>query len=926
MIALVLTFVTFAAWWLVGLALLAAIGANMRELRIVLTAPALGSAVTMLPLFVLSHAGVAMKDGAPVTVGALLVASGVILAFRRPRVPAMVVPVVGICVAYLFLVGRPMLKFGFNWVANANDDMANYVLSATKLLNHGLLMPFDLMAVAHDRDYPSALQGLHTWGARPGSDITLAGFAAVTSRPPYEVFMPLIVAFSLCLICAVGALALQATHHQWAAVAAAVLVAASPLTAFGVLQQLLPQVWGLGLAAALFALLMRPELHRAPGPRLRDIIPISVLTTTLVVAYIELAATLTVAYGLYVGLLALRGISLSSVVKLWGAVLGAALVVVNAYLFTEISFVGSQASSSVGGRTLGAAGTFGYTLVPAVLPAILGFQLEAASYGTPYLGTSIFVAIVLLIVIAVMCVLTARRAAGATVALLANGALGIFLWSNASQFGLFKLYMYAQPFLAAAIAVWLAGIARRSVLVGVVVLLLPLLAVQLHTEARYVAGSYDPVDLHHASSPDLLPRFRRAFNATTLPVIAVTENPTFGKLEAASVGPRPLHFISGNLFPRLINQSLKLAGGRDAQARYNSVSPWKVRQFAEAGPAAPKAATFSDNVNASKLLAENRCLLALPTGSVLPLNRLSLPEGSPSLITPRCGGIQNFLVFTTSSVGQGFYTYLHRDRISFYQLEPDYFYPGRTFAGLGRYVLFRVLSQSRTARLELNFTNTLRRDGSNVLPPAVVVGTTRVRMRFEGRGSGRVISPPVRPRIIAGQPYILLDMGVEGRILPVPRPGLQGLYGRNVVLDPRYLTGYLRDVSLVSESDYRRRDAPANLHRFPADLANTQLEYSGMYEDGWMADKGYAILSPRRAHELVVRADVLPGLDQHLQVLIDGKRVASRNVKAGLLELHLRVPAGTANRRVELRWTHVKQLGPKDPRPAAARLLFLGFR
>jgi hypothetical protein len=143
-------------------------------------------------------------------------------------------------------------------------------------------------------------------------------------------------------------------------------------------------------------------------------------------------------------------------------------------------------------------------------------------------------------------------------------------------------------------------------------------------------------------------------------------------------------------------------------------------------------------------------------------------------------------------------------------------------------------------------------------------------------------------------------------------------------LDPRYLTGYLRDASVMGSAEYRRRVAPSNLHRFPADLANPNLEYSGIYEDGWVADS-YAVLSTGGAHELVVRADVLPGPDQRLEVLVDGKRIVSRRVKPGLLDLRLPLLGAAATRRVELRWAHVERLGLHDPRPAAARLLFLGF-
>jgi hypothetical protein len=49
-----------------------------------------------------------------------------------------------------------MLVFGFHWIANANDDMANYVLSATLLQHHGLIAPLDVAGLTHDRDYATA--------------------------------------------------------------------------------------------------------------------------------------------------------------------------------------------------------------------------------------------------------------------------------------------------------------------------------------------------------------------------------------------------------------------------------------------------------------------------------------------------------------------------------------------------------------------------------------------------------------------------------------------------------------------------------------------------------------------------------------------------------------------------------------------------
>src|SRR5262245_16666106 len=129
MAPMLLTLVLFAAWLVIGVAALAAVGADLRSLRLALTAPALGTAVTVLPLFVLSYAGVGMAEVARPFAVVLLVIAGGILVWRRPRLPVTAAPVVAVSVAGLLLAGWPMWGLGFGWLAEANDDMANYVLS-----------------------------------------------------------------------------------------------------------------------------------------------------------------------------------------------------------------------------------------------------------------------------------------------------------------------------------------------------------------------------------------------------------------------------------------------------------------------------------------------------------------------------------------------------------------------------------------------------------------------------------------------------------------------------------------------------------------------------------------------------------------------------------------------------------------------------
>ncbi len=469
-----------------------------------------------------------MQDGAPPAVIVLLAASICVLTWRRPSVPLTAAPVLGMCLVVLLLTGWPMIHYGFRWIANANDDMANYVLSATELVHHGLLAHVDLAGLSNNSNYASLLSSLHLAGARPGADITLAGLASLTGRPAYAVFMPLILALAMCTIAGTAALAMQATRRWWAAAVAAALLAVSPLTAYGALQEFLPQVWGLGLATALCALLMRRELHQAERLHVREALLAGILTAALVAVYVEFAATVALAYVVYALWLMLRHQLVFRVaIQLWASVLFAVVVVLNRYGLRELHFVSSQTSSGVHGLLNGPP-LFGFTLVPGALTGVVGLQTLPAQASPAQLELSIGVAVVLLAVVAFAAVWGAVRGVAAAFVLITYGAIGVFLGIESSDFGLFKLYMYVQPFLAATIAVWIASAKRRRTLAIIVFPVVVLLALQIHTQQTYVKASRIPQGLHNASSLGLLPAFREIARSSRDPIVTVTENPSLG--------------------------------------------------------------------------------------------------------------------------------------------------------------------------------------------------------------------------------------------------------------------------------------------------------------------------------------------------------------------------------------------------------------
>jgi len=925
--ASLLTSALFLAWSAIGLAAIVALRADSGSLAIVLTAPIVGTCLTVLPLFVLSRAGIDVGESAIPVAVILALLSIAFLVRSRPHLPWLKLgSVLCVCAVALCLTGWPLLDFGFRWLANGNDDMAINVLGALRLLDAPIWAPLDVEELARGVDYATVTALLDVAGVRPGAMLLLAFVQRLTGLTGYEAFMPLMLALHLCGICATGALAAQAARRWWAAVVAGALLAISPLATYGVVQQLLPQIFGLGLACAFVVLLMRRDLHTGRGPRVGDIALGALVLTTLVLSYPEIIPTLAVAYAVYVGVLALRGdIHLRPTLRLWAPVALIVLLTLNVFVLDEIRWWDVQLSRGLSGSE-SELPLFGYALTPTLLPAIVGLSSFAPDLAEN-LDPSIAVATALLSGAVVLGLLGTWRGGAAAIVLLVQAGLAGVLYAKQADYGLFKLTMFVQPFLAAAVGAWVANLRQlRWAALGLAGFI-PLAIALMSTQRDYVEHSRNPVDVRNASSPAQLPAFRRILaGPDRRPLVSAADNVVLIKLQAASAAGRELRFLTRDVFGAYLEgeaPDLDHPGRREQAKRAQRLSPWRTRAFDLMRSGRTTRAELAEDRAASALLRSGNCLLTLPSGTQTPFNRRHLPEGSPDLIARPCASPRNLLAFIQTSLGQHFYSAGDRSAVSYHQLEPDFFFPGRTISGFGRYALFRVLGPSAGVRLMVDLTMSLRHDGSNRLPPAAAVGAARRRLPMTGRGSARVFSPPLRPQRIAGQSYVMLDMGEQGRLQPVPRHGLERIYGADIPLDTRRLTAYVRDVSLIGEDEFARLRPPSALRAFPADLANPSLEYAGIYEDGWVGESAYAVLSARRGADLSVTGDTRGA--ERLRVLVGGREVVRRRVPAG--RFSVRVPAPVAGRRVrvELRFGSARPLPAPDLRPAAAHLTFLGF-
>ena len=570
--AILLALALFLAWCAIGVAGLVVLRAHLGEARVALTAPILGSALTLVPLFVLSNAGAAMETVAPPVWAAILVAS-----LRCSRL-APTTTFTGRRTSVRALSSR-------SGAARASHAPVRLRLDRQCKRGHGLLRALchaprgrrASKSCEHRRagEQPGlCLVGAESHLGRPqGRD---PGHSRRLGRDDWE-------AACGALHADVSgdrderdlrggrALAMQASRRWWAASVAAALLVVSPMAGYGLLQQLLPQNWGLGLVAALFAWLIRPQIHRNPGPRLADIGVITVMSAALFMVAYEVALSIIAAYGVYVAvLLVRRRLSLRAVVLLWAPPIAAVVVTVNTFLPLSIRYIDHFVLRFGTSEGFEGISQFGYAVVPTALPGALGLQSLFAGPQAAHSSLFILVAAGLLVGALIVCVTIAARGAAAGIALVGYLAVGILLARNGNDYGLFKVYMYSQPFLAAAIAIWLSQLKSKASLVLAGALLAVVVSLQFRTLDTYVDASRDPIDLPNASQSDLLPRFRLALERATTPVVSVTDNFALGMLEGASAEDKRVFFISRNLFDLpWKNRTFKL---RDSETQRGSYS------------------------------------------------------------------------------------------------------------------------------------------------------------------------------------------------------------------------------------------------------------------------------------------------------------------------------------------------------------------
>ncbi len=923
--AFLFTLALFAFWGLIGFATISVFPPRLRLIQSVLISPAIGVAITILPVFFINRAGLPVKDFGRILLPSLAALAVLALFLKKPFFPyKRLLPFLGIVLVALLLAARPMFSYGFDWVSFANDDMANYCLAAQRFLNNGFFDPPNLAALYSGKDYSLVYWFMHvSAGVRSGSELMLAVVWAFSGLNAHQIFMPVIMALHLTLVSGTGALVSGARTSRKNPMIAMALMAISPLTTLGALYQLIAQVGGLALLCAAVTLMYRSRALRPISWQVIGSIPAAAVFAALFVWYPEVLPFFGLGWMLYVALLLRRNKQQVILVVLPALFVGAfVLIALNKYVLSALMFMLGQASGGMKSADIHAA-LFPYFLVPSGLPALWGLIPITSDIHEPFVSLAIAAGLILIYWLFRRVIPTQVSKITAPISmLLLMMSMGLLLFYRNNDFGLFKLSMYLQPFLLGAVAIELSSFCWRATNhVKKIALLFALVPIGI-SQFGYVKISMGEslgrmAVIAHASSLKINSQFRNFVNLEKAKnpeatLISETSNVVEAKFQAFYTQNLATLFPAKNYFNNIFSfASSKEARNMAARSEQYSTERIGNNKFEVLKKDLTKGGDSIYVYSQAKTGIFNSYLT-----SVKIRGNYFVADSAP----------KNRLQFISSKLGNSYY-FGDVNHIAFYQLENDPMFPGQQFAALGRDLLFEAINPTKQPRIVMDLTDTVVKQFASELPKPKVQG---VPLDFVGRGSGRVFSQPIEPTLIDGTPYISVDMERDGLNFPHTVNGLMLLYGRQVPADRRLITAFGRDISLVSEEKYRGLQPPVSLQNFPADLANKNLEYSGIYEDGWVSEQSFFVLSASPTSRFFVVKGMVPQIrdpdfSTMLRVSINGREVAQKNIGLGNFELKVPVVPSKGRQRVDIAFSKYQQLPGADGRITGGKIDFIGF-
>jgi len=932
MLALLLAFSLFLFLTLLGKAVTEALQFRFPIIRSWLLAPSIGLATVVLLTLTLNQGGLPIKSFASWLTFALAVSVVAIFWWRRPILPwKQLWPFLGIALFSLMYTCWPMVLYGLRWVGYMNGDMGTYCLGAIRAINYGFYR-IPKFAELTGTDYSQYWWFHHGPGLfRPGADIFLAWLAAAIHLQPLQVSMPMLGALNLSQLFVGASLIMARPAQRRLALSTSSLLAVSPFFVLACVAQVLAQVGGIVLLLGLCTLCMRPFAPDCSWRTvLRDSALIAFVGAALCIYYPEVLPFGILATGGFYGYQLLRGrqaiYPLASRLVLAVLLL---LILARQHVFTAVG--GALFAFSAGVKSSASQippTDFDTMLDPSVFASLFGLQTYFGLHRDPWISITILVGMALLTASVLIAVWYCFKAQPAAFLLLVMVAVGTDLLLTHSAFGLFKLAMFIQPILLLPIGALALRLRGRTRYLAPIVYL----AATGATAQSYVGRSTSLM----ANTSVMLPRVAEA-DVRLIPlapdegVLMDTPNLAGDYVFAApSIGHNTVatdhEVFSGFAGLRIIPPTLLAMPAKlGLTADYYTIGK-ALRERIESRYTTEH--ILGHTVFFQENSREGLAYLAHPA--------LNLWHGCSNedtgqkkdqnyLVFHKLTDVHDYMVLKSSDKGG---PHFRNDPVSRWPVEPDLYRPGGLFYGVGRYLLFEVIHPTPNVRVRIALSRTLMGAGRTLLPrDARLEGAAVQGLLFTGSGCATIISKPIRFFEHKGRSYFALDFGSAGDYFPNEKTGLMRLFNLQIRRDHRQMVGFARDISMVPESEYRSLVRPRAVTSWPVGLLeNPGLEFSGIYEDGWVSDQATLILGKAAAGEKLVIRGALPRLTRFtkfgnsLTVLLNGKPIYAGPIQLGEFQIGHTFNESSSENRLTFSFTQMDNLPHPDDRPVAAQL------
>jgi hypothetical protein len=897
-------------------------------------APAAGLSLLLIVITRLSVWGIPVRTAGPWTTLGLLVFAVAVLAWRRPILPLRkLAPFLLIAAGALLYVGWPSLRYGFNWISYGNDDMANYCLAAERFLAHGYYS-VPLQTELEGRDYAQHYWFMHALQQiRPGSELTIAWVASLTGKRAHEVFMPTILMLSLMQLFAMGSIAVWKGRYRKVTLVAFLLFATSPLFGLGTLYQLIAQVGGLAILLALTSIIF--TLRRLT---LRAMAVAGIITAGLCIFYPEVASFVplgVIMIALRVRFTQPKLLKPYSLFILGVAALSFILIAGSVYEFINTLVMQASGSAGLGAMAeindqSGGVVLFPWTLVPSFIPMLFGLHPFGIVGVDPLISCQILVGCVFLGYFVWRTWKNFEEGAPEGYLGISMLALGVYLFQKGQDFGLFKLAMYAQPVTTLCIAQGFsyflfsgAPLVRKRARYALAFFFACTSVSEIYYAVaslgkngggltEVVKGSalgvsfvppkdlkYQGIesDISNVVSAKLLSMYTqgidtRFLSRSYMDNIANIAVLKFLRTPDPDLGPQARLVEKLSLLRFMLPRGL-IAEDTAVPPGW-SIPDYKVVTIYKQANSVLQANNWTET-SSRHLDYDDRLFISMRSD----LDHFNKWNNGTGWTVQNMyeykleSQVKDRLVFQHSELSPHYYS-AARFRAAFFQREAEpVSNTGSYFHGTGQYNEFHVINPSPDLRVMIDFTRTSLGHGRTQLPEkAIIVGDEDYRIPFVGSGSARIFSQIIKPEYYEKQAYFMIDFGDQASVIEKLKTGLMRWYGRKFALDDRNLIGFTRDISVLSDDQYRAMVRPSKISRFPDDLLEDKtLEYSGLYEDGWMGRDAFVRLGASHTGQVLYFKGYIPDIPRFQKAGVDAtisineKPTEVVNLKAGRFTL-----------------------------------------